>query len=106
MFDTSDKRAVTEKHTESVDAWYSDAQYDHHAVFVSPEKGLVGFPADGMYFLYTYDPEIGFAEKGRLESEEWYGSGRALLIGNYLYVVADGSVWVLDAESVTEIGVF
>ena len=89
MFDTSDKTNVTVKHTLLIeDSSYSEALYDHKAVFIDPARGYVGFAADDAYYIYTYDDAAGFELKYQFDYDYWAGSTRAFRIGESIYIVS------------------
>ena len=104
MFDVSDPTAVKERaclHIENID--YSAAEYDHKAILVAPERGLIGFPAEyDSYAIYSYG-EDGFAEKARIVfgDSDWCGAeGKGLYIGSCFYVIdVAGTVYVIDLNA-------
>lgn len=98
MFDTSDPRKVSERHTLSLggDYVWSEAGSNHKAILVSPDRSLIAFPAAGgrnVYLLYTYSDTAGFVRKGMIDiaslvgEEASWGSLRGLYIDEYLYVI-------------------
>lgn len=97
MFDTSDPRNVTQRHTfllgESY-AW-SEASDNHKAILVSPDRSLIAFRACGernAYLLFSYQDADGFAARGEIDIADYvgedqaWGSLRGLYIGDYFYV--------------------
>lgn len=104
MFDVSDPTNVKERaclHIENID--YSAAEYDHKAILVAPERGLIGFPAEyDSYAIYSYG-EDGFAEKARIVfgDSDWCGAeGKGLYIGSCFYVIdVAGTVYVIDLNA-------
>jgi len=75
MFDTADPYAVSELTSQPVRGDDSEALFDHKAVLVDTERGLVGFPvlsfndkgqAKRSYVLYTYQGDQGFKLRGSL----------------------------------------
>ncbi|MDE7326798.1 MAG: beta-propeller domain-containing protein [Lachnospiraceae bacterium] len=79
MFDISDPYKVVEKHTLTLDCYdSSEACYNHRAVLVDKERGLIGLPFEGSYHgedgyrdymekkgyvVYGYDGEKGFYQR-------------------------------------------
>jgi inhibitor of cysteine peptidase len=96
MFDTTDKTNVTVKNSLKLDTGWSSALYNHKAILISPEKGLVAFPADSGYDIYSYSDEAGFRKLARVDSVEWSADSRGLYIGDFVYIVDQTSVSVLD----------
>ncbi|MBO4847654.1 MAG: beta-propeller domain-containing protein [Clostridia bacterium] len=102
MFDIADPTDVKERaclHIENIG--YSYAEYDHKAILVAPERGLIGFPAEGdSYVIYSYDEE-GFTEKARiaLAEPDWFGA-KGLYIGSCFYVIdVSGAAYVIDLNT-------
>lgn len=99
MFDVSDKADVKAKHTLNLDCNYSEAMYDHHALLISPEKGIIGFGADDSFEFFSYDEEAGFERLASVSiGDEWYGS-RGMYIGDFAYVISNSGIAVLDMQS-------
>ena len=106
MYDTTDPANVTEIATYDIDGTYSQALYDHHAIFVSVDLGIIGVPVDEEYQLFTYTEEDGFApyplsDDGEALTSEtlgFYGDPRGLFSGDDLYVCSD---WVLVVYDIT-----
>jgi uncharacterized secreted protein with C-terminal beta-propeller domain len=104
MFDVSDPTNVKERtslHIKDID--YSSAEYDHKAILVAPERGLIGFPADfDSYAVYSYGDE-GFKEMARIKlgDSEWFGAeGKGLYIGSCFYVIdVAGTAYVIDLNT-------
>lgn len=104
MFDISDPTNVKERaslHINDID--YSSAEYDHKAILVAPERGLIGFPAENdRYAVYSYGDE-GFKEMARIKlgDSEWFGAqGKGLYIGSCFYVIdVAGTAYVIDLDT-------
>ncbi|GAB3820557.1 hypothetical protein GCM10028820_26900 [Tessaracoccus terricola] len=116
MYDTSDPFDVTEATTIKVPFHHAEALQNHKAVFVDPDRGLVGFAVetpdgtgrvDTDYLLYRYDEATGFSLLGELPVQQQATSqataARALTIGGDLYVVAATGVDVYETGSLTRI---
>ncbi|MDR3037033.1 MAG: beta-propeller domain-containing protein [Coriobacteriales bacterium] len=116
MFDIADPFAVGERHTVSVETYYSDALSNHKAVLVDASRDLIGFHGTDWasnvpaYFVYGYDDASGFVLKAKLaldtEGGYYYSGGgtRGLYIGDYLYVYTGISLHVFDLESFEGVG--
>ena len=97
MFDTSDKTNVTVKHTLVLeDADYSEALYNHKAVFIDPERNYIGFAAEDTYYIFSYDDAAGFQLKYQFDSYDWMGNTRGLRIGDYAYIVEYDEIIVIS----------
>lgn len=103
MFDTSDKKNVTEIFTENVDADWTIAGSNHHAILVNAEKNLIAFPADTDYYIYRYDAAKGFvlAAKVDLASDLSSWNLRGLFIGDSFYVLSESSATVISLADFT-----
>lgn len=99
MFDTSDPYDVKEIHKKKLDFSYTDALYNHKAILISAERGIIGFPANGGYRLYGYDAAKGFYEIAQMDNIKWGSSARGLYIGDMLYIVFQERTVVLDMKT-------
>ena len=99
MFDVSDPANVTEEDKLVIPYYYSEALYNHHAVFVDVERGLIGFSAEGDgssdYVVYSYGDD-GFTEHAKLEDSYFNWNMRGVRIGNWLYIVDSESINVIE----------
>lgn len=121
MFDTSDKTNVTEIATRiftDSDA-YSNAEYDHKAIFVDEEKGIVGIPywiytdngKEEYYTIFKYDAELkDFVQCQKIKifdynEYNYYETQyiRGLYIGDYFYVVTPEKIYTLDYTTFEQI---
>jgi len=99
MFDTSDPYDVQEIHKMKLDLSYTEAAYNHKAILISAERGIIGFPSGGGYHLYGYDPAKGFYEITETDIGGWNSDARGLYIGDMLYVVFTDRTVVLDMKT-------
>lgn len=99
MFDVSDKANIAVKTSLDLGEGYSQALYDPNAILVSADKNLIGFPTDTGYALYSYSDGAGFAKLASVTNSDWDGNMRGLYIGEYLYIVGQGGVTVIDMAS-------
>lgn len=109
-FDISDKTDVTERDICVLeDMYWSEALYNHKAVFVAPKKNLIGFVGymyDGMdYKIFSYiDGELKEVINQNVNDKEW-GNTRGLYIGEYIYIVTENSgVYVYDINTFDKVG--
>jgi uncharacterized secreted protein with C-terminal beta-propeller domain len=112
MFDVSDPFDVREASVAGVDAYDSEALYEHRAVLVDVERNIIGFPAYSddapHYFMYAYDEAEGFVLRGKLPigaSEYWYYAygTRGLFIDDFLYVSSSNSLDVFNLETLERV---
>lgn len=91
---------------------FSKAITDRRAVFA--DSGIIGIPVysysefgvNNLYYVFTYDEEAGFSQKGKLEYAELDDSGifeRAALNGDMLYVFGEKQVVSIRLEDFTVI---
>lgn len=99
MFDTSDSKDVTEKHTLLLDTDYSTALYNHKAILISAEKDIIAFPTESGYDVYGYSDKSGFYKRAHISTGEWGYDARGLYIGDMVYIVADAGISVFDMAS-------
>ena len=102
MFVTADPYAVYEKDKLILDESYSEALYNHKALLIAPQKGVIGFPADNGYVLYHYDEASGFVKTNQVDlNDKWYWSWntRGLYVGEFIYIVAEQGVTVLNLST-------
>ncbi len=97
MFDTSDKANVTVKHTLVLDeASYSEALYDHKAVFIDPARNYIGFAAENTYYIYSYDDAAGFKLMYQFDSDDWLGNTRGIRVGDNAYITTYNAMNVIS----------
>ena len=96
MIDTSDPAKLHDLHTQSIDADYSEALYNHKAILVDSGKDLIAFPAENSYLVYGYSADDGFTLRKEIPVSQWDENNRGLYIGDYFYVVGSDQVNVLD----------
>lgn len=105
MFDISNPENVVEKDKYIIGgSQYSEAQNNHKALMIDPEKNLFGFLFYGYndnndfyyYATYTYDQKKGFSETARYRindgSEYAMDAVRGAYIGDYLYLATNKSL--------------
>ena len=101
MFDTTNLRDVTEKHTLLLDSYYSEALYNHKAILISAEKNIIAFPSDRGYDIFAYSDDTGFYKRASVSGLDWYGDSRGLYIGDYIYVITSDRISILELDSFT-----
>ena len=114
MFDVSDPSDVRELYCcMPKDVHYSTAEYNHKAILVAPDRGIIGFPAgDTGYLIYSFDPETGFTQSANIrlgansEYELYDYDMRGLYAGDYYYVISadSGRMAVIDLNSFSVVG--
>ena len=122
VFDVSDPTNPIEysKFVDDSDYSYSEALYDHKAVLIDVEKGLLVIPGtrnnygdecnwshphENGAFVFSISVDQGVSLKGFVEhapvSDHWYGVvDRALYIGDYLYTISDS---VIQANNLSDL---
>lgn len=103
MFDTTDPADVTVKHSLNLSTSYSNALYNHKAILISPDKGIIAFPADNGYDIYGYSDEQGFFKRASISSVEWSGDSRGLYIGDFAYIIDNIAITVLNMTDFTNV---
>ena len=108
MFDISDKTDVREISKTLVDNYYySNATYNHHEMFISPERNLLGFMATGYrgnfaYFVYNYNQELKTFELVKSYDFKDSFTTRGLFINDTFYIInlntASFDVCIFDME--------
>lgn len=106
MFDVSDAKNVKLLAKTVIEDYGSEAIYNHKALIVEPEKNLIMFPGgDATYYVYSYE-DGKFTERGCFEigteneRHYWYWQhSRGLYIGDYLYLLCDQVVFVVDMNT-------
>ncbi len=120
MFDVSDPANVSQVDCiEIPDSFYSEASYNHKAILVSYDRGIIGFPCDTGYALYTYDDEHGFIQQGIISYEAavdtdgegliesyFINQGRGLYVNDYYYIVDafNGIMVMIDLNTFSLLG--
>lgn len=104
MFDTTEPADVKVKHSLKLDTSYSNALYNHKAILISADKGIIAFPSDSGYDIYGYSEEQGFYKRAGVSSVKWSGDSRGLYIGDFAYIVDYSSISILDMIGLRLIG--
>ncbi len=109
MFDISDKTNVTEKYKTKIDnEMWSEASYNHKAIIISKDRGLIAFPLSSSYVIYKFKDGVGFEKlkeiKNNNETEYYYyyGDTRGLYIDEYLYVISMNKIQTLNLNTLKE----
>lgn len=95
MFDVSDPTDVFESTKLVIPYYYSEGLYDHNAIFIDVERGLIGFGADDDYVIYQYADGT-FSEFEVAEGSNYGYGTRGVRIGEYLYVVGAEDITVIE----------
>ena len=99
MFDTADKTDVSVENYLVLEGDYSEALYNHKAFLIDRGKDLIGFAGSDDYYLFTYDPDAGFAALVTVPCDYGCWEVRGLYIGDVLYIVSQGGVTVVDMNA-------
>lgn len=106
MFDISDPANVQEIEKHTIKGAYStDAAYNYKAVFIEPEKNLIGFIAYGdtvNYYIFSYEKGQFVCRLERIMTG-WSSSVRALYAGEKLYLIAGNTVESYNIETFDKI---
>lgn len=106
LFDVSDPESPTVLDSIMLENAYSDAQYDHKAVTINPEKSYIAIPisrdSEKNSFGYDYSIITLTANDGKLsitntfdcggDESNYIDSSRCVYINDYIYSVMDGTV--------------
>lgn len=103
MFDVSDKTNVSVKATLDLGDTYSEALNDPNAILVSPDKNLIGFATNSGYTFYSYSDDAGFTKLASVAGGDWDYNMRGLYIGDFLYIVSQSGVTVVELASYTTV---
>ena len=99
LFDVSSPENPTELSKLQIAEYWSDVLNTHHAFLLDSEHEIFFLPAgdDGYVFSYSGD------ELSQVNKIEGINANRAIYIDDYLYVIGDYSVIVLDENTWNEI---
>ena len=104
MYSVSPDGSLSTVTNKYVSCYYSYALYDHKALLISPEKGLVGFGTEFGYNLYKYESgkfeRLINAEFADSEYYTYFATLRGVYIGDDLYI------WCADGDSTAEMKVY
>lgn len=103
MFDISDPTNVTLEGKLVLPDTYSEASYDHHAIFVNTARGMIGFPMNDygsgtVYCVYSY-ADGAFTENAAIDIDYYTDNMRGLLIDGMLYICCESVTYVIDLSS-------
>ncbi len=115
MLDAATLSPLHEIVTEGAADCISEAFSDPNAILTDSENGLIGIPyychdefgTRALYTLWSYDDNMGFSQKGKLEYADLDDSmvfRRGVVIGNTFYAIGDGRVVSAEADSFKVIG--
>ncbi len=118
MFDVSDPTDVQEQDKYIIEnSQYSEAQYNHKAMMIDPNKNIFGFVYSTLdpnnyeyiyyYATYTYDKKDGFIETAKYKINDSSGfknnAVRGVYIGNYFYLSTNKSLTSYEIGSTNPI---
>lgn len=95
MFSTADPKNVTEITSLALGGSWSEAQYNHKAILVLPEKNIIAFPMDDGYVVYGYADGV-FTQRATMALGDgmWFDATRGVQIGELFYVCTSNGVGV------------
>ncbi|MCD7861678.1 MAG: beta-propeller domain-containing protein [Oscillospiraceae bacterium] len=98
MFNTADRADVTEENSCLLrGVTFSEALYEHKALFIDVEENLVGFLAGSSdYYIFSYSVDGGFSVQMHLQVDGGAGQVRGLRVGEYIYIVSGAQATVVD----------
>lgn len=90
-FDITDKTDVIEKDICNIeDEYWSPALYDHKAVFISPEKNLIGFiDGSSSYRIFSYVDGVLTEVINQRVQMNTSDNARGMYIGEYIYIIGE-----------------
>lgn len=103
MFDTSDPLNVDEISTLVLDDSWSEALYNHKAVFISQENDIIGFPVESNYVVYGYSDDEGFYLRKTISSTYGVYNTRGLFIGDYIYMCSNEGVGIYTLDTLDDV---
>lgn len=102
MFDTSNPADVCELCTLPLeDLYWSEALHNHKAILISPDKNLIGFPAESSYLFFSYSDGEGFSKKASIDCGGWGYDSRGLYIDDFAYIIGTEAITVLDLSEMS-----
>lgn len=105
MFDISDPNAVFELFRMSVDANHTIASENYKAILVDAQKNIIAFPAEGNYYIFSYNADKGFELESTiaLSDDDCLGmsDARGLYIDEVFYVVMAERIVALDMSALS-----
>ncbi|MDR1078041.1 MAG: beta-propeller domain-containing protein, partial [Propionibacteriaceae bacterium] len=119
LFDLADPRAVSERKVEKLEYDHSEALWDHRAIAVDLERGLIGFLAERWlengaewhYLIYSVDGEAGFQLRqtidltSALDTNTWSLFVRGFVIDGHFYICSpQAGVQVLELDGFRTVG--
>ncbi|MCC8077576.1 MAG: beta-propeller domain-containing protein [Oscillospiraceae bacterium] len=101
MFNTADRADVTEENSYLLSGvTFSEALYEHKALFIDVEENLVGFLAGSSdYYIFSYSVDGGFSVQMHLQVDGGAGQVRGLRVGEYIYIVSGAQATVVDTDA-------
>ena len=95
-------------YAEITDEWWSEASSNHHAIVVDTESGIIGFPGNFNYYVYSFGesgfvreallplgigtPDSDFIDKNGDGMADWGSRTRAMFIGDHLFITSEAGI--------------
>jgi len=102
LFDVSDPKNPLEIDKYTLDEYHSDALNNHHAFLMDAKHKVFFLPGSKGGYVFSYDDN-------KLEMLKAVGENqvkRALYLDNYLYVIANQTITILDMKNWVEVNEF
>lgn len=92
LFDVSDPASPRETAKYTLEEYWSDVLSTHHAFLLDADKGVFFMPGGKGGYVFSYGP----ASLDLVKAVSGVNARRALYVNDYLYVVGDDRIVVLD----------
>jgi uncharacterized secreted protein with C-terminal beta-propeller domain len=102
LFDVSDPNNPTEAAKYTLDEYHSDVLYDHHAFLQDQEHEIFFIPGSMASYIFSYAND----QLDLLNTYTDMMPRRALFINDYLYIVGDQGIIVVDENTWEKVKVF
>lgn len=99
IFDVGDPANPTEVEKYTLNEFWSEVQSNHHAFLNDSEKQIFFIPSGSSGYIFSYNDGLALE---RAVSD--ISARRALYINNYLYVIGDQKIVVLDQNTWQQVG--
>lgn len=97
MFDVKDKTNIIEKDKKVFEEYDSSSFYNHKAITIIKEKGIISFPVYEGYLIFKYSEENGFNLIKQIEDDYQYSlDTRGVYIDGYLYLLSETRINVYN----------
>jgi uncharacterized secreted protein with C-terminal beta-propeller domain len=98
IFDVGNPDNPIESDKYTLDEYYSEVQNNHHAFLLDPKNQVFFMPAGSSGYIFSYNGELSLE---RVISD--ISAKRAIYIDNYLYVIGEQKMVVLDESDWSQV---